>query len=67
MEENYPKIPPLEHVDHLLAVDQSKQEKQKQGYSRSKQKRHKDDMEEILKEEEQQRQARDDGHVDYHA
>ena len=66
MEEMNPKIPPLEHVDQLMAVDTSLRDHQKQDNRRSKQKRHKDDMEEILKEE-QQSLDRQDGHVDYHA
>jgi hypothetical protein len=67
MEENSQKIPSLEHVEHLMAVDQSLRDNPKQGYQRRKHKRHQEDMEEVLKDEEQQRSSRDDGHVDYHA
>jgi hypothetical protein len=66
MEEFSPKIPPLEHVEQLMAIDQSRQDSQKQKYRSKKKKQHQDDMEEILKDQ-QQRLAREDGHVDYHA
>jgi hypothetical protein len=66
MEENNPKIPSLEHVEQLVAVDPSQRDNQKPGQRRQKRNAHKDDMEDILKDE-QHRPSRDDGHVDYHA
>jgi hypothetical protein len=67
MEENSPKIPPpLEHVEQLIAVDQSRRDDQKSGQRRSKRHARRKDMEQIL-EEEQHRPSRDDGHVDYRA
>jgi hypothetical protein len=66
MEDNNPRIPPMEHVDQLLSVDPYQRDSQKQEQQRQKKKRHKDAMEEILKEE-NLRPNRDDGHVDYHA
>lgn len=67
MESNSPKIaPPLEHVEHLIAVDQSHRDNQKSGQRRKRRSSRGLDMEQIL-EEEQQRLSRDDGHIDYHA
>jgi hypothetical protein len=66
MEENNQKIPSLEHVEQLVAVDQSRRDNQKPGQRRPKRTVRKDDMEDILKDE-QLHPSRDDGHVDYHA
>jgi hypothetical protein len=66
MEENSPKIPLLEHVEQLVAIDPSRRDNQKQQQHRQKRKAHTEDMEEILKDE-QLHPSRDDGHVDYRA
>ena len=67
MEDNSPRIiPPLEHVEQLVAVDQSHRDNQKSGQRRKKRSTPGQDMEQIL-EEEQLRASRDDGHIDYHA
>jgi hypothetical protein len=65
MEENSTKIiPPLEHVEQLVAVDQSRRDNEKSGQRRQKRNARKNDMEQIL-EEQQQHPSRDDGHIDY--
>jgi hypothetical protein len=66
MEENSPKIPLLEHVEQLVAIDPSRRDNQKPDPRRQKRNARKDNMEEILKDQ-QLHPARDDGHVDYHA
>ena len=67
MEENSPKIPPpMEHVEQLVAIDQSRQDNQKPGHRRQKRPTRDHHMEQIL-EEEQTRSSRDDGHIDFHA
>lgn len=66
MEENNPKIPMLDHVEQLVAIDPSRRDNQKSGQRRQKRNAHKENMEQILKDE-QLHLSRDDGHVDYRA
>jgi hypothetical protein len=68
VDENSPKIQPsLEHVEQLVAVDQSQQDNRRPAQRRSKRPNRRGEIEQTLEEEQQPHHSRDDGHIDYRA